>query len=205
MGFMEWLAGLLQALQGWPAYALVFGALAGSGFGLPVNEDILLLVAAALTLQHVMEPLPLVAVAWCGIVCADGLIFHWGRRFGTQLLRNRWAARALPERRLAAMERGMQRWGPGYIFVVRFMPGLRTALLFVAGSMKIPYRQLFLFDGAAALVEIPLVVYAVRAIGGRWEQIVAAIDRWQGVLLPAAAIAAGVALAWAWWRRRRSH
>jgi membrane protein DedA with SNARE-associated domain len=202
MGFMESMLAMLQALQGWPAYLLLFGLLLGSGFGLPVNEDILLLVAAALTLRGVMEPVPLVAVAWCGVLCADGLIFHWGRRFGTQLLRHKLAARALPAARLQSMERAVQRWGPGFIFVVRFVPGLRTALLFAAGSMKIPYRHLFVFDGAAALVELPLLVWSVRYVGGRWEEIVAALQHWQGWLLPALAAAAIAAAAAVWWRRR---
>src|SRR5688500_11872599 len=113
MSFMESLMALLQTLQGWTAYLLLFTVLAGSGFGLPVNEDILLLVAAALSMRQVMEPVPLIAVAWCGILCADGLIFHWGRRFGPQLLRHRLAARALPPQRLERMERAMARWGPG--------------------------------------------------------------------------------------------
>jgi membrane protein DedA with SNARE-associated domain len=204
MGFMESMLAMLHALQGWPAYLLVLSLLVGSGFGLPVNEDILLTVAAALTLRGVMEPWPLVAVAWVGVLCADGLIFHWGHRFGTQLLRHRLAARALPAARLQAMERAMLRWGPGFLFVVRFLPGVRTALLFAAGSMKIPYRQLFVFDGAAALIELPLLVWAVRYVGGRWEEILAALGRWQGVLLPvlgAFALALAV-LAWIRMRRR---
>lgn len=198
---MESMLAMLQALQGWPAYLLVFGLLVGSGFGLPVNEDILLMVAAALTLRGVMEPLPLAAVAWCGVLCADGLIFHWGRRFGTQLLRHRLASRALPAARLQSMERAMQRWGPGFIFFARFMPGLRTALIFVAGSMKIPYRHLFIFDGSAALIELPLLIWGVRYVGGRWEEILAGLQRWQGWLLPAVAVLL-VVLGVVWWRRR---
>ena len=203
MSFMESMLAMLQALQGWPAYLLVFSLLVGSGFGLPINEDILLMVAAALTLRGVMEPALLVVVAWLGVLGADGLIFHWGRRFGTQLLRHRLAARALPAARLQAMERAMRRWGPGFIFLVRFMPGLRTALLFAAGSMKIPYRHLFVFDGAAAAIELPLLVWVVRYVGGRWQEIVAALGRWQGVLLP---VLGAVAIAFAvviWLRLRR--
>jgi membrane protein DedA with SNARE-associated domain len=201
MGAMESVMAFLQSLQGAPAYALLFGALALSGFGLPINEDILLLLAAALTLQGVMEPVPLVAVAWCGILCADGLIFHWGHRFGARLLRHRLAARVLPPQRLDAMQARMLRWGPAYIFAVRFMPGMRTALLFAAGSLKMPYRHLFVFDGAAALVELPLLVWAVRTVGGRWQEILAAVRQWQGVLLPVLVVLA--VLAWVLVRRRR--
>jgi len=100
----ESLMAFLHSLQGWPAYALVFGILVGSGFGLPMNEDILLVTAAALTLSGVMAPWPLIAVAWCGLLIADGLVFHWGRVFGARLIEHRWLAHAIPPRRLAAMQ-----------------------------------------------------------------------------------------------------
>lgn len=201
MGVMDSVMAFLQSLQGLPAYALLFAVLAASGFGLPVNEDILLLAAAALTLKGVMQPLPLIAVAWVGLLCADGLVFHWGRRFGAPLLRHRLAARMLPEARLMAMQHAVQRWGPACLFAVRFMPGMRSALFFAAGSMKLAWRHLFVFDGLAALIELPLLVYGVRYIGGRWEQIFEVVQRYQGALI------AGVLLlalaAWLYRRRRR--
>lgn len=203
MSLFESVMAFLQSLQGLPAYALLLAVLVGSGFGLPVNEDILLVVAAALTLKGVMDPVPLIAVAWCGLVIADLLIFHWGRLFGTRLLEHRLLARAVPPQRLLAMQGLMLRWGPATIFLARFMPGVRTAVYFAAGSLKLPYRQQLLFDGAAAAVELPLLVYGVRYLGGRWEEILSQLQRLQGVLLPAA-LALGLGLgAWLYLRRRR--
>mgnify|MGYP001570390311 FL=1 len=132
-----------------------------------------------------MEPVPLMVVAWFGLVAGDALVFHWGHRFGARLLRHRFFARVVPEARLAAMQDTMRRYGPAYIFVVRFMPGVRTPLFFAAGSLKMPYHHLFVYDGAAALVELPLLVYGVRYVGGRWQEILALMQRFQGVLLPA--------------------
>jgi membrane protein DedA with SNARE-associated domain len=174
----------LQSLQGFPAYALLFALLFSCGIGAPMNEDILLLAAAALTLKGVMEPVPLMMVSWFGLVLGDALVFHWGHRFGARMLRHRYFARVVPEARLASLQDTMRRYGPGYIFVVRFMPGIRTPLFFAAGSLKMPYRHLFIYDGAAALVELPLLVYGVRYVGGRWEEILALMQRFQGVLLP---------------------
>jgi membrane protein DedA with SNARE-associated domain len=198
---MDSLMAFLQSLQGVTAYALLFAMLAASGFGLPMNEDILLLGAAALTLKGVMEPLPLIAVAWCGLLVADALVFHWGHRFGARMLRHRFVARVMPEARLAAMQGIMRRHGPAYIFVVRFMPGVRTALFFAAGSLQMPYRHLFIFDGAAALVELPLLVYGVRYVGGRWQEILELLHHFQGVLVPAVLLL--VLGAWLYSRRRR--
>jgi membrane-associated protein len=162
----------------------LFGLLFGSGFGLPVNEDNLLLGAAALTLKGVMDPVPLIVVAWFGVLTADTLIFHWGHRFGARLLRHRLFARLVPPQRLAAMQGAMLRYGPGYIFVARFMPVIRTALYFAAGSLKMPYRHQVIFDGAAAVVELPLVVCGVRYVGGRWDEIAGVVERFQAFLVP---------------------
>jgi membrane protein DedA with SNARE-associated domain len=199
MELLDQVLASLQSLQGWPACLAVFAVLAATGFGLPVNEDLLLLAAAALTLKGMMDPLALVVAGWLGVLCADTLIFHWGHRFGAQLLRHRLAARLVPPQRLEAMQHAMRRWGPGYLFAVRFMPGLRTALLFAAGSLKIPYRQLFVFDGLAAAIELPLLVYGVRYVGGNWERILEAIGRWQALLWPLLAVLAAAA----WWMARR--
>ena len=47
-----------------------------------------------------------------------------------------------------------------------------------------PYRHLFIYDGLAALIELPLLVYAVRYVGGRWEEILSVIHRFQGIIVP---------------------
>jgi membrane protein DedA with SNARE-associated domain len=173
----------LQALQGLPAYALVFGLLVACGIGAPMNEDVVLLAAAALTLTGVMQPLPLIVVAWFGLIAGDALIFHWGYRYGARFLRHRWFARILPEPRLAAAQARVQRGGPASIFVIRFLPGIRTALFFAAGSLKIPYHTFFLFNGLAAAIELPLLVFGVRYIGGRWREILPALQQAQVWLL----------------------
>ena len=195
---MESIWPFLQSLQGLPAYALMFVLLFGCGIGAPMNEDIVLLAAAALTLKGVMDPVPLMLVAWFGLVGGDALVFHWGHRFGTRLLRMRFFARMVPEARLQAMQATMRHYGPAYIFVVRFMPGVRTALFLAAGSLKMPYRHLFIYDGLAALIELPLLVYAVRYVGGRWEEILSVIHRFQGIIVPAI-----VLLLLAFWLYRR--
>jgi membrane protein DedA with SNARE-associated domain len=196
---MESVWPFLQSLQGLPAYALMFALLFGCGIGLPMNEDIVLLAASALTLKGVMSPVPLMLVAWFGLLGGDALVFHWGKRFGTRLLRMRFFARMVPEARLQTMQATLNHYGPAYIFVVRFMPGVRTALFLAAGSLKMPYRHLLIYDGLAALIELPLLVYGVRYVGGRWEEILTLIQRFQGILAPAI-----VVLLLAVWLYRRS-
>jgi len=193
----------LQSLQGLPAYALLFALLFSCGIGAPMNEDIVLLAAAALTLKGIMDPVPLMVVSWFGLVLGDALVFHWGHRFGSRLLQHRWAARIVSPERLASLQETMRRYGPAYIFVVRFMPGVRTALFFAAGSLQMPYRHLFIYDGAAALVELPLLVYGVRYVGGRWQEIMAVVGQFQGALVAGVAVLLLALWLLSRWRRAR--
>jgi membrane protein DedA with SNARE-associated domain len=136
-------------------------------------------------------------------VLGDALVFHWGHRFGARLLEHRWGQRIVSPQRLAATQATMRRFGPAYIFVVRFLPGIRTALFLAAGSLKMPYRHLFIFDGLAAIVELPLLVYGVRYVGGNWQEILALVGRFQGVLVALVVLVVAGLWALARWRRAR--
>ena len=125
-----------------------------------------------------MEPLPLIVKAWFGVMAADSLVVHWGRRFGSYLLRYRFPACRAPWARFAAMQQLMRRRKPACPFGVHLIPELRTTLLFAAGSLKTPYRQLPIYDAAAALIELPVLVYGARYLGARWEAIVGLVQRY---------------------------
>ena len=193
----------MQSLQGLPAYATVLGLLVLCGVGMPINEDIVLLVAAALTLTAVMDPVPLMLVAWLGLIVGDGLVFHWGHRFGARLLRTPFFARIVPESRLADFQERIRRHGPMYIFVIRFLPGIRTPLFFAAGSLKLPYRYLFIYDGIAAMIELPLLVYSVRYVGGRWQEILTYVEHFQIYIVGAIVLALALWLTRRWWQPAR--
>lgn len=194
----------LHSLQGFPAYSLLFALLFSCGIGAPINEDILLLAAAALTLNGVMDPIPLMIVSWFGLIAGDALVFYWGHRFGARALRHRWGARIVSPQRLESVQDTMRRYGPAYIFVVRFLPGIRTMLFFAAGSLKMPYRHLFVFDGIAAAIELPILVYTVRYIGGRWQEITGWFQRSADVLTIGLLIVLVAAFVYGRWRRARA-
>jgi len=181
---MDSMLPFLQTLEGLGAYSLLFVLLFGCGIGLPMNEDIVLLFASALTLKGTFDPVTLIMVAWVALVGGDGLVFFWGHKLGASALKHRLLGRIISQNRLEAMQSTMSRYGPAYIFVVRFMPGIRTPLFFAAGSLKMPYRHLFLFDGIGALIELPLLVYGVRYVGGRWDEILALIHKFQDIAFP---------------------
>ncbi|MBL7717089.1 MAG: DedA family protein [Bdellovibrionales bacterium] len=201
MGNVDLWLQKLHALQGLPGYSLLFVLLVGCGIGLPMNEDILILAAASLTLSGIFDPVTLIVVAGVGVVVGDFLIFHWGRKYGTRLLSTRFGSKIVDPKKFGDFQKKMKAAGPAYLFTTRFLPFIRTPLFFAAGTLNYPYRSLWIYDSIAAAIEVPLMVYAVRAVGGNWEKVVTTIREFQsGVLL----VAAVVFLFFVWRQFRRS-
>nr|WP_283254215.1 VTT domain-containing protein [Ramlibacter paludis] len=113
------------------------------------------------------------AIAWLAVIGGDLLTFWTGRHFGARWVRRPWAARIVPPQHLPALEERVRRWGPLAAFVTRFLPGQRTTVFFLLGTFRMPYRQMVVFDAFAALVQVPLAFYGVRALGWQWQ-------RWRG-------------------------
>ncbi len=171
-----------QGMQGPGAYALLFGLLVSAGVGAPVNEDILLIGAAALTFYSVFSAPALIAVGIVGVVLGDILIFHWGYRYGAALTRTRFFSKIVSEKKLIEFQARCSR-GHGFLFVTRFLPGIRTPIFFAAGSLKIPYRRMAVLDFCAALIQVPILVYGVRYVGGNTDLILGYLERFQKVVL----------------------
>lgn len=90
--------------------------------------------------------------AWVG----DHLIFHLGRRVGSE--RWRWMRRPRVARGIEWARRALARRGGLYIVTGRFIPGGRVAVNFVAGSTRYPRGR---FAVTAALAAVVWASYSV--------------------------------------------
>jgi membrane protein DedA with SNARE-associated domain len=144
-----------------PSFALwgpFFGLLL-CGFGLPIPEDIILVVAGFLAGENGTRILPPIMVTYAGIVLGDSLIFFVGRKVGHRVLRSRIAQKILSPERLEKSREAFHKYGIWVNFFGRFLPGVRTAIFFTGGTLKYPYHRFFLMDGLAALISAPLFVW----------------------------------------------
>jgi membrane protein DedA with SNARE-associated domain len=193
--FLEIFLGLLATLQGSAAYGLALFLLFAAGIGAPLSQDVLLLASAKLAN---LQPIPLMLVAWIGVVAADALGLWIGHRYGARWIRRPWARRIVAAERLPALEDRMRRHGAVLAFVTRFLPGQRATLSFIYGTLRLPYRTFLLADGLAALVQVPLFVYGVRSLGWQWQALQPRFDRADDILTLAV-----LAILLAWWLRER--
>lgn len=161
------------------AYLLIFVALLACGLGLPLPEDITLFAAGLLAYYESANVHIMVALSLVGVLLGDCTVFFLGHRLGERV-RKRWPFRKiLPNERFAELKTRFKRKGNKVIFAGRFMPGLRAPIFFTAGSLHLPFRIFIFYDGLAALLSVPAIVYSVWYFGEHVDAVIKVIKRVQ--------------------------
>ncbi|MDB6093387.1 MAG: rane protein [Verrucomicrobia bacterium] len=201
---------LLEYFQGTPLSLWgPFGLLLLCGLGLPIPEDIVLIVAGALGEMDGRNWIRVSMVMYIGVLGGDSMIFFAGRYLGTRLLASSWLQRILPSRKQIKVEGLMERYGSMALFIGRFLPGLRAPIFFTAGSMKVSFVKFLFFDGLAALASVPIFVWVGRWLWAEFsenlEEMHEALARTHEYSLWCAMLLAVIAIAgvWLWARRSR--
>lgn len=186
-----------------------FLILLACGLGVPVPEDIVLIVAGVLASEGGRDWVPVAAVMYVGVLSGDSMIFLAGRFFGTRLLALAWVRSLFSAAKQEKVESFFERHGAKGLFLGRFLPGLRAPIYFSAGSMKVGYLKFLLLDGFAALISVPVFVWLGHWLWARFHADIAAfhraLDRTQGYALVVTivlVVLAGIGAIWLWRRHR---
>lgn len=177
----------------------VFIALLLAPFGLPIPEDVSLLVAGALIGFGKAAWGEALAVAYAGVLIADSTIWFMCRRIG--LHPTGWIARVVGADQIERIERFYRRYGAWTIAIARQIPGIRFPSFFFAGATGISWPRFLLFQATSAFVNVNLYLWLGRTFSDDIERVVQWIGRFRevlGVLLVGVVIAIGVRL----WRSR---
>lgn len=194
---MDKLLDILMGFTGIGPYILVFLILLACGLGVPIPEDITLFCAGVLAYYGNANVYLMIVVSFWGVMIGDSIIFLLGAKYGRMLTRRWFFAKFLPEERLEVGRKKFKKWGNKLIFAARFMPGLRAPVFFTAGTLHVPFRVFFFYDGLAAMLSVPTIVYLVYHFGDELEMIVKKIKKVQtGVLLVIFGIIVILAIHW---------
>jgi membrane protein DedA with SNARE-associated domain len=131
-----------------------------TGIGLPLPEDVPLLVAGVLCAKGYADVRLMIVFATFFTVFADCILYGLGRRYGHHLPNVPLLRRFLTQKNLAKAEEAFSRHCGKALFLSRFMPGIRGTFYVSAGMFRVPLWKMVLYDGGAAIVSVPLWVLA---------------------------------------------
>ena len=111
---MEWI--LVQ--EGFLIYIVLFCALVGGAFGLPIPEDLPLIAAGILVHKGSAHPWITGLVCYSAIVMGDLIIFTFGWMLGPKLFRSKWFRRKISHGRIKKMRVGLEQRSLLMIFLI---------------------------------------------------------------------------------------
>jgi membrane protein DedA with SNARE-associated domain len=175
------------------SYPGVFLILLATGLGVPIPEELPIVIAAMMARWEVMHWWGALLSCLGGVLAGDMLLYTLGRHFGRRILQWPTARRILTPEREARVMDAYHRHGLKFVVMARLIMGLRAAAFLTAGLVRVPFPRFLLVDLTAVLVSVPLSFGVAYAIA---DSVVVALARVREMQLWVAGVALLVAVAW---------
>jgi membrane protein DedA with SNARE-associated domain len=189
---------------GWLGVAMIM--IVENATGLTPSEVVLGFAGWMLIDAH---GLPFTTVFWGGLAAAIGSLIgssmlYWAARMGGRPLVDRMAKFfRIDVRHIERVERMAAKWGTGFIFFGRLLPGIRTLVAIPAGLTRIPFGTFAAATFAGAYIWCTLFIGLGYFLGHEWH-LLSEIVKQAIPYAMMAAILAGIAFAfWQLWLKRK--
>lgn len=164
----------------------------------PVPGDSCMLVGFFLAAQGATDPRTVFAAALVGCLVGAAIAFGLGRRYGEAIMRcvvwRRTLAATARFRALAA------RRGESVLAVNRFLPVVRSVMLYGAGAFGLDFRKSMAWNAASATAFVSFLFAIGWATAGSWNEIRGRFVELNRVAGVAAVVLAALWVAWTLWR-----
>lgn len=165
------------------SYLALFALLFACGLGLPLPEDIPLLIAGFMTAKGQMHMLWAGIFAWTGIIGGDLVLYHLGKRYGLGITKVRFIGKHVTPERIRHAETLFDKYGVWVVAVGRLFAGIRGAMVIAAGAVRFNLVKFIVADGLAAIISGGAFLLIGHWVGkhlGDLEQLQAARKRMAG-------------------------
>lgn len=201
----NFLLTLVGSQTGVFAYLIVLGILLACGLGVPLPEDVSLILGGILVYENHAQLWLMILTGYVGIIAGDSLMFYLGRRIGSKVGQKQggFFARIVTAEKRARVEGLFKKHGEKIIMLARFLPGVRSVTYFTAGSVGMKYSHFVFFDSVAALASAPIFVLLGYKFGDKFEYLVDQIRKGQRNVLIALLVVAVLTFIFSRWRAKK--
>jgi membrane protein DedA with SNARE-associated domain len=194
-----------NTIEGWltaGGYFVLFGLLFACGLGLPLPEDIPLIIAGAFVANGKFHLAIASVVAWCGIIGGDVVLYHLGKKFGLEVTRLPLVGKHLTRSRIERIEQLFDRYGIWVVAVGRMVAGVRGAMVVAAGAARFNLLHFIIADGLAAIVSGGLFVALGYWLGSNLDTLITHVNKVKDWLMIGLIVAVIAVIAFIIWRKR---
>lgn len=150
----EWL--FLQ--NGFAVYVGLFVLLMGGAVGLPIPEDVPLILAGILAHRGNGKLQFIFLTCYVGIIVGDLIIFSIGRKLGAKISNKNWFNTRISPAALERTKRALEKRSLLTILLARHLFYLRTVTFLACGAVRMSYSRFILADAFAALISASVMM-----------------------------------------------
>jgi membrane protein DedA with SNARE-associated domain len=186
------------------AYGFVFVWLAAESCGLPLPNELVLLLLGSLAAQpgHSVSPLPLALFATCGSLAGSYGAYLIGLRGGRSAVLRLGRYIRLDDARLDSVEARFARTGGVAIFLARITPFVRTVASFPAGMLRLSRRTFLIATALGSLIWCAVLVTLGDLLGANYLVALRLIQRYS---LLAVLVLLALGAGYVWLHSRLAH
>jgi membrane protein DedA with SNARE-associated domain len=186
---MEQAREFLTQFSGPQGYLAFFALIMSCGMGAPFNSDFCLITASVLAAMGYFNLKILMVLAFFALLTGDSFVFFIGRNFGKALLLRRPFRWIFKPEKVVIAERFIHTRGEKFMFVVRFLPLIRTVLFFTAGSLQVRPKMFYLGNAVATAIYLPALMISAYLASENIDAVVSTLKKFQFGLLAVVALA----------------
>jgi len=142
-------------------YIGIFFGVFFPGIGLPPLPEELAVFSAASCLGY--NPELWTSIVWletvAAVLCADAVLYWFGRLCGPQLFERPWVQKILKPERLARLRGGFGQHGVKILLTARLLPPIRAGAFVLAGAVKYSFLRFLIADGIYAVFGISIIFF----------------------------------------------
>lgn len=147
-----------------------------TGMGLPIPEEVLIIIAGVASNQGALNPWLALVACLVGAILGDCAMYLIGYQIGGSSLReHRWLTRFFNPEREQRMEQMIRSHGLKVLLAARFLVGVRSPVYVAAGILRVPFKRFVLVDTFCATAVVGTFFGASYALGehihGWWKWI----------------------------------
>lgn len=170
----------LSQHQGFEFYVILTLALIASGCYFPVSSDLTVITVTGLSAATGIYNIPTVFFcALTGILTGDMINFMVAKKYGPMILKRPRLQKIIKPERVERMTELLKKSGAGFIFLVRFMPLVRTILFFSAGLMQVSTWKFILFNGLSTNLYLTILMVLSYKIGTDFNKLSSSVFQFQ--------------------------
>ena len=164
-------------------YSIFFLIITACCIGFPFNSDFTFITSAVLASLGYFQLWILMVLGFLALMIGDSINFFVARRYGKKIIRMRPFSWILSEVKVNHAEHYLSHSGNKFLFLVRFLPLIRTVLFFTAGSLQVKPKVFYAMNATATLIYLPVLMGSAYFASEHIDQLVALLKKFQFGLL----------------------